>query len=202
MPLKTVIDLPVSREVVMALSDIDQRHKRVMSFFPDLHGISDRPRSDLGIVHRVEMPKPGGPRSINIVVYSDVEIGPESQQLMSVREGDRVRLRVLVAAERRTTTDGVRRRFSVRDSEIRGWAVSLLLRAGMDVTAGMEEGQEVLTISGSRQIGRRTGVNFTGREIDALATITDEKAANEALHRGIGRGKSYGLGLILFARVG
>src|SRR6218665_784096 len=41
MPLKTVINLPVPREAVMTLYDLDQRHKRVMSFYPDLHGICD-----------------------------------------------------------------------------------------------------------------------------------------------------------------
>lgn len=171
------LTFPLNRQTAQDISNLRFLHRRVMSLFPQTDGHTDTPRRDLGVLFRVCFP--GEPLS----AANAVKIIARDTHL-TFEEGQHARLLVRLAAERRSD-NGTR---PVRDDEVDDWAASKLTAAGFTVHR--------LAVGEERVFGGR-GIRFTTRDIQAEVTVADSNLANNAASCGLGRGKNYGLGMLL-----
>ena len=94
-----------------------------------------------------------------------------------------------VAAERRNTQDGRIRVRPVVDHEASEWARALLRRHGFV--------SEEVAVSGPRRLGARGNLGFWVRDVRAVVSIADSELAMRAHSAGVGRGRAYGLGMVV-----
>lgn len=186
-----VLRLPLDRESLMLIADPTSLHKRVMTLLPDLGGTSTAIRADTGTLFRVDLPTDplGTPGRISLRVRSNALAAGIGEPVVEVPLADRSRVLLRVAAERRQTDDrGIRVR-PVSDIEAGSWVRELLDRHGFDLAE--------VALSPTRRFGSRQGVRFSVRDVAATVTVTDAEKAATAYDRGVGRGRAYGLGMII-----
>ena len=186
-----VLDLPLDRETLLMVADPARLHKHVMTLLPDLGGMSTAIRADTGTQFRVDLPTdPLGERGHNrLRIRSNALPDGIGQPAASTPLETQARVVVRLAAERRHTDErGIRVR-PVTDAEADTWVRQLLGRHGFDVVEA--------ALSPSRRFGGRQGVRFTSRDLAATITITDPELASSAHDQGIGRGRAYGLGMLI-----
>lgn len=203
MTFQTTLRLPIERSVIEATGDLDKMHKFVMKLFPDLGGMSfdASAREAMGVVYRVDLPAATSldPR-VTIVVNSNIEIenASEVSAVPLFEVGDEVVLSGRIRSERRLVkgrlpgqknSEAERRRTRmVTDQELPEWIDALFSESGMEVSE--------VGASRAYQVGRRDSIRGYAREITVAVKIADAEKANLAIHRGIGRGKAYGFGLL------
>jgi len=168
---------PLNRQTAQDISNLRFLHRRVMALFPQLDERSGTPRRDLGVLFRVCFPgEPlGSPTAVKVIAR---DTHP------TVEEGQQARILVRLAAERRSDR-GTR---PVRDDELDDWATSKLEAAGFTVHR--------LAAGAQRTFGAGN-LRFATRDTQAEVTVTDAATANHAMSNGIGRGKNFGLGMVV-----
>lgn len=187
---------PIEAKTLMALADSKSAHKFVMErFFPNLGGLTENPRSALGVLFRVAMPNDpfGAPGVVSILVRSNLADPQDGDVIEEIPLAEASKVRVRLVAERRRTVDQSGRRRTqvtpVSDDEAHEWVAEMFARNGMEASN--------ISVSRARTTGTPGGVRFASRDVAATIKVVDLEAANTALTGGMGRGKSYGLGLML-----
>ncbi|WP_326599295.1 type I-E CRISPR-associated protein Cas6/Cse3/CasE [Streptomyces sp. NBC_01803] len=181
-------------------------HHRIMAFFPD--GLGDRARQQAGVLFRIEE-SPGRETTILIQsglrpvperlpeTYGAAQTKPLDPLLDQLRTGDRVHYRLVANATRklgRNTQDGCPHQVKpLYGADADAWWERQAARAGLDILS-------VRSMSLSDATGRRVDgahrITHARTRFDGIASITDAGALRTAIVHGIGRGKSYGCGLL------
>lgn len=189
--MEILIDWPLSRETVEVVSDPSALHRRAMSYLPNLEGRSRAIRADTGTQFRVDLPTDplGRPGTVTLRVRSEAlapDVGTRTE-LPPLSTDSRVVVRL--AAEKRNTVNGRVRTRAVSDDEAPAWAEALLLRHGLRARDP--------ALSSARRFGREKRTGFWVRDLLSTVEVVESARAETAISRGIGRGRSYGLGMIV-----
>ncbi|WP_433501814.1 type I-E CRISPR-associated protein Cas6/Cse3/CasE (plasmid) [Sphaerimonospora sp. CA-214678] len=193
------------RDVTRDLADPDQLHKRLMSLVPDDLGTD--PRSRAGVLFRVEDTRTG----VQILVqtrmkpllarlpdgYAEAAVKELDGLLEQLQVGSLVRYRIAANPSKRLGKNAgpdVGKIQALRGAAAEQWWAQ---RAA-------DNGMTVLTVSAQSQRDIRTkgGIRHAVVRFDGIATVTDADLARQSLLEGIGRGKSYGCGLLSLAPAG
>lgn len=186
-----VVDLDLTRENLLLCADPRRVHRLVTTHLPDLKGRSTAIRADTATLFRIDLPNdPLGVSGCIRLRLRGKTLDRSVGTAIPVPElTDGIKIVAVLAAEKRNTDDrGIRTR-AVLDEEAPAWAEALLTRHGL--------APRDLAVSPRRRYGAAPGVRFSIRDISATVTLSDLDLARTALVRGVGRGRAYGLGLIV-----
>ncbi|CAG7570809.1 hypothetical protein FB554_2927 [Barrientosiimonas humi] len=188
-----VIDYPLSTDLLKTVAQPEATHGWFCKLLPDMHGRSAGIRIDTGSQFRVDLPSDplGEPGDVRLRVRSAGATVPGGRPIETPPLVSGTRCVALVAAEKRNTVDGAVRVRPVTDEEMAAWATGLLARHGIDV--------EDLAWSAARGYGVRgeRRVRFTVRDLSFVVADVAADAAKKVLANGIGRGRAYGLGMVV-----
>ncbi|MFD0851027.1 type I-E CRISPR-associated protein Cas6/Cse3/CasE [Actinomadura adrarensis] len=188
------------------LHDIVKLHKRVMSLFPD--GLGPQARSKAAGLFRVEDTRTGFAILIQSTIKPSLEHLPTTYGtartkslvplLSQVRAGANIHYRITANATQKlgknTTAGRPKQVIPLRGADADAWWERQAEAAGL-----------VLTSLHSSQLSDATGKRGHGRvkhartRFDGTATVTDPQTLLERIQTGIGRGKSFGCGLLTIA---
>jgi CRISPR system Cascade subunit CasE len=199
---------PDSRDVCRDLRDATEMHRTLMRLVPD--GLGDAPRRQAGLLYRLEE----SPSAQWILVqafrlaperlpegYGRIEVKSLAPMLAALRKGLGVRYRIVVnpSKRQRLPPEHQGRRgpvVALSGPEADQWWLRRAAEAGLAV--------QVLTpttVAPAR--GRHhDGMRHSLLRYDGTATVHDPDALRDAVLHGIGRGKSYGAGLLSLAPAG
>lgn len=208
---------PASRAVQRDLGNAAALHRRVMALVPD--GLGESPRSRAGVLFRLDT---GSSDAAVLLVqsrvapdprrlpreYAEAQIKDMHALLTALRPGLSVRYRLLGNAVRRcgrnSTVGRWKQAVPLRGGEADRWWAERATTAGLTPHTVLSEPSEPLTTWHVPDTGR-TGANDRVRVphqatwFEGFATVHDAEALRHALLHGIGRGKSYGCGLLSLA---
>jgi CRISPR system Cascade subunit CasE len=211
-----------SREVRRDLADCHEMHRTLMCGFPTVEADSDARRA-IGVLYRVEPARPGhaptvivqcGPfpnwSRLPFAWATAIETKPVGAVVDSIRDGARLRFRLLANATRSVVDDARKRGRRVeltREEDKVDWlrrqaSTSGFRLAGGDTTvpAVMVRPTEKLR-GGYADDDRRTGRICLGASLfEGILEVTDAGRFREVVTSGLGRGKAYGCGLISVAK--
>ncbi|MFI1868225.1 type I-E CRISPR-associated protein Cas6/Cse3/CasE [Streptomyces jumonjinensis] len=192
-------------DVLNDLNDAHLMHRRVMSLFPDR--LSDTPRSDVGALYRTEPVRD----AVQVLVQSHVqpEIGrlPEGyaetgvlhlkSYLDTLAGGMRVRYRIAANPSKQLAVPSagggrVGQRVALHGEAAEEWWRLRAAKAGLRLQSGLVTPRHPLV----SRLRARAGLRFHLAQFDGEAEIHDVSALRRAMWEGIGRGKSYGCGLL------
>jgi CRISPR system Cascade subunit CasE len=197
-----------SRDVQRDLRDATQMHKTLMRLVPDHLG--DAPRRSAGLLFRVEETDHGVTLLVQATTpldatgmpagYGHTEIKDLTPMFRALRKGLAVRYRIVVNPVKRE-------RLPLELKDQRGKVIPL---SGVDADQwwarrATEAGLHLNTLHATPlDPARPRGENAPAMRhslirYDGTATTTDPDALTVALRAGIGRGKSYGAGLLSLA---
>lgn len=186
-----IVTLPLTRDTLTLVADPPRVHRLMAANLPDLDGRSNAIRADTDTQFRIDLPSDplGTPGAVTMRLRGPMFDGNVGDATPTPNLSDGLRVVAVVAAEKRKTDDrGVRVR-PVPDADVHAWAAALFQRHGLTATDAI--------ISPPRRYGGRRGVRFTVRDLAAVVTINEPPAAANAMRRGIGRGRAYGLGMLV-----
>lgn len=217
---------PVHRQVYSDLGNTAALHRRVMSLVPD--GLGDSPRAAAGVLFRLDTDRVSAPvLLIQTRVapdtgrlpngYAQAHTRDMTPMLTALRPGLPVRYRFLGNAVRRcgrnSTAGSWKQAIPLRDEDaVRWWAArastaglnlhSLLANAGDPMTAYHPPTRPPTDTKPAKTSGKRdrpVRVPYAATLFEGVATVSDPSALRDTLLTGIGRGKSYGCGLLSLA---
>lgn len=189
-------------DVARDLADPDQLHKRIMSLVPDELGAD--PRAQAGVLFRVEDTRTGVQILIQTQMAPLLSRLPHGYAQAAVKELDGL-------LERLQTGSVVHYRIAANPSKRLGknagpdaGKIKALRGAAAEqwwAKRAADNGLAVMTVSSQsqRDIRTKSGIRHAVVRFDGTATITDATLARRAVLGGIGRGKSYGCGLLSLA---
>lgn len=199
-------------EVTGDLTDAARLHQRIMTLFPD--GLGEHARAAAGILFRVDQDLAG----TSILIQSHIEPDPKrlpsgyghiqiralDPLLDALRPGLPLRYRLTANATKklgRNTTDGKPLTVvPLHGAEAEAWWARKAHEAGIELRILTATSLE--TAQGTRRPGNGHKPQFVRHartRFDGTATITDPDRLRKALTTGVGRGKSYGCGLLTIA---
>lgn len=183
-------------------------HKRVMSLVPD--GLGDQARLKAGLLYRIDN-TPGGPRILVQAQlkpdparlpggYGAVQLRELDPLLKWLQPGTLVRYRLAGSTCKRQNRKEV---VALRGADAENWWVSRAPAAGLAL-------QSLVSKAPGDAVGHESGDGGSkGNRIvhpltmfDGVAAVTDPAALTNAIVTGVGRGKSYGCGLLSIAPLG
>ncbi|MFD0883237.1 type I-E CRISPR-associated protein Cas6/Cse3/CasE [Streptosporangium algeriense] len=196
-----------NRTVRGELRDVVRLHRRIMSLFPD--GLGPDPRRQAAVLFRLEERTTGSAILMQSAVkpalqrldpsYATARCKPLTPLLDKVREGTHVHYRIIANATRKlgmnTTAGRPKQVVPLRGTDADEWwqrqadAAGLLLRS---MHSTQLDGGTGARTDDSRITHART-------QFDGTATVCDPKALLDRIQAGIGRGKSFGCGLLTIA---
>lgn len=199
---------PHSREVQRDLRDATQMHKTLMRLVPDDLGAT--PRRDTGLLFRLDETQDASTLLVQASTrldpgrlptgYGHTEVKTLTPLFAALRTGLAVRYRITVnpAKRERLPLDQKNQRGKIvplAGPEAEQWWTRRATEAGLHLNALLPTPQ--------RPVRPRTTGGASMRHslirYDGTATVTDPEALATALLTGIGRGKSYGAGLLSLA---
>ncbi|RNL86734.1 type I-E CRISPR-associated protein Cas6/Cse3/CasE [Halostreptopolyspora alba] len=201
---------PRSAEARADLATAGNLHRRLMRLLPP-EDLGDSPRRAAGLLFRVEESRQGtavvaqSARKLDPVRlphgYGQVEHRELSPLLDSLATGQPVRYRIVASPTKRvgrSAHHGLKETTTpLRGPEAEAWWRSRARDNGLEPRSLITHDRaDAVDNSRGRRI-RHAAVMFQG-----VAEVTDVAAAREAVHRGIGRGKSHGCGLLSLAPLG
>ena len=216
---------PGHRSVQSDLANSAALHRRVMSLVPD--GLGRSPRAAAGVLFRLDTDGIGFPALFvqsRIAPdtgrlptgYAEAHTRDMSALLNALRPGLRVRYRLLGNAVRRCGRNSTAGRWKqvvpLRDDEANQWWADRAPGAGLLLHTLLSHSAEPLTAYRSplrgtarKHVGSKgepegnVRVPYSTTLFEGLATVNDPDAVRSALLSGVGRGKSYGCGLLSLA---
>lgn len=186
-----VISWPIDRDHLLLLTMPEALHRAVMTHLPDMAGRSTSIRKDTGTQFRVDLPTDplGQEGTITVRLRGDAIDGSVGRPVDASPPEDGADIVVQVAAERRNTDEGRIRVRPVADHEAEDWARALLERHGYAV--------QQIAVSSRRRLGPRGSLGFWVRDVQARVEVGDRDLAQRAYLAGVGRGRAYGLGMVV-----
>ncbi|GIH29588.1 type I-E CRISPR-associated protein Cas6/Cse3/CasE [Acrocarpospora phusangensis] len=190
------------RDVNSDLADPDRLHKRMMMLIPD--GLGEQARARAGVLFRVEDTRQGVQLLAQSQVKPDLERLPDGYGEIAVRELDGL-LRRLASGQpvHYRIAANPSKRLSRSAGKDEGKVVALHGPAAEEWWAARSaaNGLAVTTVTSrslmdirARHVVRHAVVQFDGH-----GTVSDPHALRAAVLNGIGRGKTYGCGLLSLA---
>lgn len=196
------------RDARRDLKDSVALHHRIMCLAPDELG--EEARRQAGVLFRLDDTKAGTVILVQSVIEPDTSRLPEGYGtvvsrpldpvLDALRTGVRVRYRIIANATRKlgkNTVAGRPRQIVPLDgAAAEEWWQRQATSAGLVLHTVTST-----PIASARGQHRGTSgrINHACTRFDGTATVTDAKSLREAMLSGIGRGKSYGCGLLSIA---
>lgn len=188
--------LPLTRENLAWVVDPTATHRHAMGYLPNLAGRSAAIRNDTGTQFRVDLPSDplGVPGKITLRFRGEA-LTCDLEQVEVNPILDDTPIIVRVAAERRKTIEKHVYQRTVTDADAADWGIALLDRHGLTVTGE-------LAVSPVHRFGHphthgEAAVSFATRDVLATVAVRDPALAEAATRHGIGRGRAYGLGMIV-----
>ena len=183
-----LFDLPLTRDMLRMVADPQALHRHALAYLP-ARTTQDTIRVETSTLFRLDMPSDplGHPGVLRLRIRTTHSGLPHPIRVAPLVDGDVIALRV--AAARRKTVDNHTHQHPVTDDAAHDWAVDLLARHGLHA--------HHLAISPARRYGTGARPTFPVRDILTRITLTDPDLANHAQTHGIGRSRSYGMGLIV-----
>ncbi|MFJ2769185.1 type I-E CRISPR-associated protein Cas6/Cse3/CasE [Streptomyces sp. NPDC087300] len=199
---------PHSREVQRDLRDATQMHKTLMRLVPDDLGAT--PRQDTGLLFRLDESPDASTLLVQATApldpsrlptgYGHTEIKDLAPLFAALREGLAVRYRITVNPVKRERLPLEQKHQRGKIVPLAGpeadqWWTRRATEAGLHLNAMLPTPQRPVQPRGTDAPPMRHSLI----RYDGTATVTDPKALAIALLTGIGRGKSYGAGLLSLA---
>ncbi|MEU8271822.1 type I-E CRISPR-associated protein Cas6/Cse3/CasE [Sphaerisporangium sp. NPDC049002] len=190
------------RDVINDLADPDRLHKRMMMLIPDDMG--DRARAQAGVLFRLEDIRNGVQLLVQTTMKPDPSRLPDGYGEIALREldgllgrlkaGTPVHYRIAANPSKRLGKNAGPQAGKIQ--ALRGpaadqWWVSRAAAHGLAVSTVVSQSQQDIRAKGSV---RHAVVRF-----DGSAVVTDPDVVHAAVLHGIGRGKTYGCGLLSLA---
>lgn len=191
-----------NRTVRDDLADAVALHKRVMRLVPD--GLGDTARNQAGLLFRIEETR----TPISLLIQSQYEpdltrIPPGygvaqlknlDPLLDALRVGVRVRYRIAASPVKRVWAEKSRRGKiePLEGKQADEWWIRRAADAGLHLLSLTSRPRDAAT-------GGTAGIRHAVTQFDGTAVITDAERVAEAVRTGIGKGKSYGCGLLSLA---
>ncbi|WP_149180220.1 type I-E CRISPR-associated protein Cas6/Cse3/CasE [Streptomyces sp. TRM49041] len=204
---------PLNRAVQRDLRDATQMHRTLMRLVPDNLGAS--PRRITSLLYRIDETEHASTLLVQATVplatdrlpqgYGHAQAKDLSPMFSVLRKDMQVRYRI-------TVNPAKRQRLTLEEKGRRGQIIPLSGQAADDwwtrkaLDAGLQLISALPTPQQPAKPQRRSPQPSTMRHslirYDGTATVTDPTALTTALLEGIGRGKSYGAGLLSLAPAG
>ncbi|SNS72418.1 type I-E CRISPR-associated protein Cas6/Cse3/CasE [Actinomadura mexicana] len=195
------------RAVLADLRDATRLHRRVMTVFPD--GLGPSARRQTAALFRLEEQPTGfailiqstlKPALNNLPAgYGTARTKSLALLLAGLTEGANIHYRIIANATRKlgknTTAGRPKQVVPLYGAEADQWWHRQADSAGL-VLRSLHSSQ-LSTVTGQRQGNGR--VTHARTQFDGTATVTDPSALTEKIRSGIGRGKSFGCGLLTIA---
>jgi CRISPR system Cascade subunit CasE len=187
------------------LTDAVRLHQRIMSLMPD--GLGDQARHQAGVLYRRETTRTGPQLLIQTNIrpipdrlptgYGTVAVRDLSPLLNALDKGSTVHYRIAANASKRLgrTADHPGKIAALRGAAAEQWWTQRAERCGLAL-------RTLTATPMTDATGRRNSqhpIKHAITRFDGLAIITDPDALRTAIAEGIGRGKSYGCGLLSLA---
>jgi CRISPR system Cascade subunit CasE len=216
---KILLD-PTSRATQKALSDVGVMHRSIMACFPDID--AQNAREELGVLFRLEVDRRG--ESVQVLVQSKVKPSwsflpkgilvadndstgnPWCKQVdkyfKDIGDGDSLRFRLQANPTKKIragegTPQGKRVELILEEQQLE-WLRRRGSQSGFEVRSATLKPLGKITAGPSNGSGAAKKTLFVIR-FDGVLRVTDHVALKEALEKGIGPGKAYGLGLLSVA---
>lgn len=190
------------RDVNNDLRDPDLLHKRLMMLVPDEMG--DHARAQAGVLFRVEETRQGiqllVQSSMNPAVerlpdgYGEVSVRALNGLLGTLRSGLPVHYRIAANPSKRlgkTAGKDAGKIKALRGAAAEEWWVAKAADHGLAITTVQSQSLQDLRT--------RNGVRHAVVRFDGSGVVADSETLRTAVLSGIGRGKSYGCGLLSLA---
>lgn len=192
------------------LRDANRMHRRMMSLLPDVLG--ERPRHDAGLLYRLDH-SPLGPSILAQTTlkpeldrlpptYGEAQIRELDPLLDRLRPGQQVAYRLAANTTKRAATGPHTGRIvPLTGDQIETWWTGRAPHAGLAPRTILTHQQDA-AIGTKNAATSQMRIHHTITRFDGAATITDPDLLRAAILTGIGRGKSYGCGLLSIAIIG
>ncbi|MET8010439.1 type I-E CRISPR-associated protein Cas6/Cse3/CasE [Streptomyces sp. NPDC005271] len=208
---------PGNRQVQHDLPNAAALHRRVMTLVPN--GLGDSPRARAGVLFRLDTDGVGAPvllvqtrvapATVQLPAgYAQAQTRPMRALLAALRPGLPVRYRFLGNAVRRcgrkSTVGKWKQAIPLYGDDADRWWAERAAAAGLDPHTVLSGPADALTAwhkqgKASGQTKETVRVAHVATLFEGAATVRDPDALRDALLQGIGRGKSYGCGLLSLA---
>ncbi|RFU85195.1 type I-E CRISPR-associated protein Cas6/Cse3/CasE [Streptomyces triticagri] len=199
---------PFSRDVQRDLRDATQMHKTLMRLVPD--NLGDTPRRDTGLLFRLDETDGAGTLLVQATTaldparlpdgYGHTQVKDLTGMFTALRRGLPVRYRITVNPAKRARLPLEQKNKRGRVVPLSGadadaWWIRKATAAGLHLTGLLPTPQRPVRPRGAGA----TAMRHSLIRYDGTATITDPDTLAQTLVTGIGRGKSYGAGLLSLA---
>ena len=191
------------RDVNDDLADLDRLHKRLMSLVPD--GLGENARAKAGVLFRLEETRQGMQLLVQSTVKPDIGRLPDGYGEIAVRElgalldrlrpGAPVHYRIAANPSKRLGKSAGKdagKMKPLRGAAAEEWWVTKAASHGLAVATVTSQPRPDIRAKG-------TAVRHAVVRFDGIGVVTDPDALRAAVLTGIGRGKSYGCGLLSLA---
>lgn len=204
--LTRIISNTNDRDARRDLTDTARLHRRVMMLVPE--GLGPEARHAAGVLFRVEDARAGTQILVQTAVepqpsrlpaaYGQTAVRPLDPLLNALDKGMVLRYRIAANTSKRLgrTSEHAGKVVALRGAAAEQWWTDRAERHGLAI-------RTISAVRASDAIGRQEGpsVRHAVTRFDGLAVVTDPDAVRAAVRAGIGRGKSYGCGLLSLAAV-
>jgi CRISPR system Cascade subunit CasE len=187
------------------LADAVRLHQRIMSLVPD--GLGAQARREGGVLYRYETTRSGPQLLIQTSIrptpdrlpngYGTIAVRDLSPLLSALDKGTAVHYRIAANASKRLgrTADHPGKIAALRGAAAEHWWTQRAERCGLALRTLTAT---TMTDATGRSDGRGA-IKHAVTRFDGLAIVTDPDLLRTAVAEGIGRGKSYGCGLLSLA---
>lgn len=199
---------PHSRAVQRDLRDATEMHRTLMRMVPN--DLGDNPRQETGLLFRIDESEESSTLLVQAAVpldstglpagYGEVQIKELKPMFTALRPGLNVRYRIAVNPAKRERLPLERKNqrgkiVPLAGAEADQWWTRRATESGLHLTSLLPIALRAVRPQGKKASPMRHSLI----RYDGTATVTDPDALTQALLRGVGRGKSYGAGLLSLA---
>lgn len=217
----SVARFPLDKRNLSKLNDINATHKAVLALFPSIEGGNMREHYEItfrasqgvyegrpvGVILISANAFPELPSETSSAGFSDVFVENLPHELPEFSIGTSLSLNIKLAAEHRGRDSESKKIHTrpVTNDDFEDWSVELLKRNGFTIKQIVAGGDSYSwdsetnfsTRKGATESSARSGRSFHYREVVLVGEVSDASLFNEAVRKGIGRGKAFGFGLVL-----
>lgn len=177
------------------------RHHMVCDFADSSRSNGNLLYADLGDILLVQSDIALNPEIIHKYGYYIQSTQDVEQMLQKIEQGDEICIRTILNPTKAMPGKKNNRKCSLTDiQERQNWIIRKFHAAGLTPLQLGERKLPSVTLSHKDRNGKRHQGNIYPYAYKGIVRVDDTKKLMDAVHQGIGRGKSYGCGLILVER--